>query len=248
MENDDEEEEISDGERDLGNSPEIGEMVEISLNSVVGLTTPQTMKLRGKVYGQEVVVLVDCGPTHNFISTKLVEKLILAVVTTKGNGVVMGTGISVQGKGVCKGVVFSLPELEVVEDFLPLDVGSSDVILRMQWLGTLGGMHVNWQNLTMKFKLGESWVTLQGELGLSRSLVSLKSMMKVLKKERKGMLVELCEAQVEANRGVGEEQVPAVINDVLHRFEQVLLFPIAYLLLEVMTMLLSLKRECHPLV
>ena len=38
---------------------------------------------------------------------------------------------------------------------------------------------MNWQTLTMKFKLGESWVILQGETGLSRSLVSLRSMVKV---------------------------------------------------------------------
>ena len=74
----------------------------------------------------------------------------------------MGTGLSVPGRGVCKRVVLSLPEMEVVEDFLPLELGSSNVILGMQWLETLGGMHVNWQTLTMKFKLGGEWVTLQG--------------------------------------------------------------------------------------
>ena len=106
---DDEEEDEVAMEGSVVKLPEIGEMVEISLNSVVGLTTPKTMKMRERVYGQEVVVLVDCGATHNFISTKLVEKLGLEVVMTEGYGVVMGTGISVQGKGVCKkgGVVFT---------------------------------------------------------------------------------------------------------------------------------------------
>ena len=33
------------------------------------------MKLRGKIEGQEVVVLIDCGASHNFISTDLVSKL-----------------------------------------------------------------------------------------------------------------------------------------------------------------------------
>ena len=123
--------------------PEIGEMVEISLNSVVGLTTLRTMKIKGCACGHEVIVLVDCRATHNFISTKLVEKLGLGIENTKGYGVVTGTRLSVPGRGVCKGVVLSLPELEVVEEFLPLELGSSDVILGMQWLGTLGGMHVN---------------------------------------------------------------------------------------------------------
>lgn len=38
-----------------------GEMVELSLNSVVGLTPPQTMKIKGTIEGQEVIVLIDSG-------------------------------------------------------------------------------------------------------------------------------------------------------------------------------------------
>ena len=62
---------------DLKEEPslEIVETVELSLNSVVGLTTPGTMKLRGLIKGTEVTILIDCGATHNFIGTKLVDEL-----------------------------------------------------------------------------------------------------------------------------------------------------------------------------
>lgn len=46
---------------------EASEMVELSLNSVVGLITPKTMKMRGRVGPQEVVVLVDCGVTQLYL-------------------------------------------------------------------------------------------------------------------------------------------------------------------------------------
>ena len=39
-------------------------VVELSINSVVGLTNPVTMKVRGNIFGEEVVVLIDCGVTH----------------------------------------------------------------------------------------------------------------------------------------------------------------------------------------
>lgn len=33
-------------------------------------------------------------------------------------------------------MVMSLPQIDVVEDFLPLKLGCTDVILGMNWLGT----------------------------------------------------------------------------------------------------------------
>lgn len=62
-------------ETDAGNTPEVEEVVELALNTVVGFSTPRTMKLKGKINEKEVVVLVDCGATHNFISQKLVDSL-----------------------------------------------------------------------------------------------------------------------------------------------------------------------------
>lgn len=64
-------------------------------------------------------------------------------MATTGYRVIMGTSLVVQGVEVCKRVVLSLQNLEVVEDFFPLKLGSSDVILGMKWLATLGGTQVN---------------------------------------------------------------------------------------------------------
>ena len=33
------------------------------------------MKLGGEIHGKEVVVLIDCGATHNFISKPMLESL-----------------------------------------------------------------------------------------------------------------------------------------------------------------------------
>lgn len=35
--------------------------IELSINSVVGLTNPRTMKVKEKIGEEEIVILVDCG-------------------------------------------------------------------------------------------------------------------------------------------------------------------------------------------
>lgn len=65
--------------------------VELSLNSVVRLVTPGTMKLKGKVGKQSVKILIDCGAIHNFIAIGLVHKLGLPVIATTNYGVILGS-------------------------------------------------------------------------------------------------------------------------------------------------------------
>lgn len=45
--------------------------------------------------GQEVVVLIDCGSSHNFISTYLVIRLGIPPTGTHNFGVLMGKGLLV---------------------------------------------------------------------------------------------------------------------------------------------------------
>lgn len=66
-------------------SPTTPVLSEVSLNSVLGLTSPKTFKMKGSVLGHDVVVMVDPGATHNFISLSTVEKIGIPVVSTNGN-------------------------------------------------------------------------------------------------------------------------------------------------------------------
>ena len=46
----------------------------LSLSSLVGLSTPHSLKLRGQIGDRDAVVLVDSGASHNFLATTLVEE------------------------------------------------------------------------------------------------------------------------------------------------------------------------------
>ncbi|KZV26643.1 hypothetical protein F511_34898 [Dorcoceras hygrometricum] len=59
------------------------------------------MKLLGKIKGREIVVMMDSGASHNFISKKLVGVLQLEVDETVKFGVFLGDGGRVACQGMC---------------------------------------------------------------------------------------------------------------------------------------------------
>lgn len=58
--------------------------------------------------GHKVVVMVDPGATHNFVSLETVQKLGIPVLPLEEFGVSLGTREDVQGRGECKSVVLHL--------------------------------------------------------------------------------------------------------------------------------------------
>ncbi|KAJ9559068.1 hypothetical protein OSB04_013682 [Centaurea solstitialis] len=202
---------------------EVGEKVEVDLNSVMGLTNPKTMKLEGRIQDQKVVVLIDCGATHNFISMELVEKLSLRMEKTKEYIISMGMKYKEAGSGVCQGVLLYMQGLEVNENFLPIQLGNSDVILGIQWLATLGPTYADWKQLVMKFRVNNQSVTLRGDPTLGKSMVSLKAMSKDIQQEGYGILVELnlclAEQEVQAKEEGGK------LEPLLREFEQIFNMP-----------------------
>ena len=200
---------------------------EISFNSVMGFTSPRTLKMLGLILGKEVVVMIDPGATHNFVSREVVETLGVPLSPTKSFGVSLGTGESVRGTGLCKGVSLQLPGMTIMEDFLPLPLGNSDVILGIQWLEKLGTIMTNWKTQTLKFQLGSEHITLKGDPSLGRTKISLKAMIRALQKEGGGYLVEFNQlsSDQQKNDELDMGQIPSVLRMVLQEFKHVFNMP-----------------------
>lgn len=96
MEEEDEDTECEGSDTPMSPTEELS--TEVSLNSVVGLSNPKTMKVRGLIGNMEVVVLVDPGATHNFLSTRVVQKGGLTVTAAGSFGVALGNGETIGGK------------------------------------------------------------------------------------------------------------------------------------------------------
>lgn len=177
----------------------------------------------------EVVVLIDPGATHNFVALEKVTALGLPITESGSFGVSLGNGETVKGNGVCKGVMLQLEGCVIIqEDFLPLSLGSSDVILGIQWLEQLGDVITNWKSQVMRFQMGKNTVTLVGDPTLVRSQISLKAMIRTLRKEKQGYWVEINRMEkVIADRVEKPNvEVPSFLADVTEEYKSVFVVPV----------------------
>ncbi|KAJ9542106.1 hypothetical protein OSB04_028612 [Centaurea solstitialis] len=197
---------------------------EVSLNSVLGVTNPKTMKLLGYISGTELVVMIDPGATHNFISPSVVRNLGIYVTNTGGFGVSLGTGDSVRVEGVCQGVLLCTQGVEIVENFHPLTLGNSDVILGLDWLEKLGDVTTNWRTQVMRFVVNGEVVTLRGDPSLGRSRVTLKNMIRSIVNGGEGFLVQLNQVERQPTAGT-LPAAPLYLQSLMESYRQVFEMP-----------------------
>lgn len=124
-------------------------MADISLSSIMAISNPKTMKLKGLIEGVEVIIMIDPGAMNNFISHKTVQQLNLPYSTSVKFGVTVGNGERIQGEGECKALCVEVQGMIILEDFLILELGNSGVILGLQWLEKLGETTTDWKKQVM---------------------------------------------------------------------------------------------------
>lgn len=92
---------------DDGDHPHL-EAIEVSLKFVSGLIPLRTMKVHVNIQGVLVVVLIDSGATHSFLSNRVIEILGLTVIDTGSVRVVLDNGRKDKTQGTCKAVTLEL--------------------------------------------------------------------------------------------------------------------------------------------
>ena len=78
--------------------------MEITLYALTGTPTPSTMRVKRKVNGNGLVILIDIGSTHNFVDASLVSGLQLMVDISKVLEVKVANGSVVKTQGFCSNV------------------------------------------------------------------------------------------------------------------------------------------------
>ena len=127
------------------------EEVEITLYAITGTPTPGTMRVKGRVNGDRLVILIDTGSTHNFVDASWISSLQLRVDVTKVLEVKVANGEIVKTQGLCSEVPVIVQGVKFCINFHVLALGGCDAVLGSQWLSTLGEIQWNFKLLTMSF-------------------------------------------------------------------------------------------------
>ena len=123
----------------------------ISCNALVGITTPQTIKIERQIKKKKVIVLIDSGSTHNFIHCKVEKELNCFLYSVRECQVMIANGGTINCSRKCHNIKLSMGEYVLTSPMLSIPMGGVDVVLGVQWLQSLGTIAFTFQELFMKF-------------------------------------------------------------------------------------------------
>ena len=103
----------------------------------------KTMKIEGILEGLPILLLIDSGASHNYITKELVTSLGLTITDTREFAVTLGDGSKKISRGQCEGLQITVGQNQIFIDAFVLEIGGIDVILGMEWLETLGEVRTN---------------------------------------------------------------------------------------------------------
>jgi hypothetical protein len=102
------------------------------------------MKFSGIIQGKEVLILIDSGSSHSFVSTTLAVQLTGVLPMTRPVSVQVADGGRIHCSQQLLATQWSVQQCVFTTDFRVLDISTYDLIVGMDWLSAHSPMKVHW--------------------------------------------------------------------------------------------------------
>jgi hypothetical protein len=112
------------------NPPEVEPM--ISLNALIGFSSPQTLKLIGYIKNWKVIILVDNGNTHNFIHHCISQEFNCYICLVNNFQIMIANGGSMKCGGHYENVCLQIGKYHLESLMFSIDMGGCDVLLGVE--------------------------------------------------------------------------------------------------------------------
>lgn len=191
----------------------------ILLHALAGYDGPKTMRIVCTADRRQLVILIDSGLTHNFVSQKIAQVLQLAVTPVDEFWVKVANGEKLCSNERYENVPISIQGSQFLTTLYALPLHGLDVVLGVQWLETLGLVTCDWRRMTMCFRWENQWVTLSAQPTKPAQGVKIQTLEREL--HGGGEFFALIPKVFDENLGAR----PNDIQELLREFSQVLAEP-----------------------
>jgi hypothetical protein len=192
----------------------------ISLNSLTGFSTSQTLKLISYIKHQKFIILVDSGSTDNFIHHRIAQETHCYIHAINNFQIMIANGGSMKCGRRCENVRLQISDFHIKSHMFSIDMGGCDIVLGADWLRNLGPILINFHKLTMKFDQGGHQYKFQGITTGSPKVIISHRMEKLLKKGHSGVI-----AQLHAIQATKTPPVPQDLQAILSKHQMVFSTP-----------------------
>jgi hypothetical protein len=144
---------------------------QLSLNVVAGTDTGETMKLRALVGNQVMILLIDSGSTHTFVTRSFATRAGCTISPAPTVPVKIANGQLMESNSQVLGLQWWTQGHTFLTDMRILDLGAYDAVLGIDWLKGCGKMTVDWTLKSMEFVQQGKPVALQGMLNTQKQIL-----------------------------------------------------------------------------
>lgn len=135
---------------------------QLSLNAMTTVDTSNSIKLRTLVKNKVMLILVDSGSSHSFVSKHFAELAQLPTTPLPSRTVKMANGERLTTSEMVSNLQWYIQGETLSNDMLVLDMAPYDAILGYDWLKKHSPMYCDWNRKTLEFKFNDRSILLQG--------------------------------------------------------------------------------------
>lgn len=201
---------------------------QLSINALTNAETENCIKLRSLVRNKVMLILVDSGSSHSFISSQFINMTNIPTETIPTKQVKLANGTVLPTTARITNLQWFIQGHTLSSDMLVMDMAPYDAILGYDWLRLHSPMQCDWNNKSFTFNYQGTQITLQGIQPPSLEATPITAQQ--LYKSAKGndawafTIVESASPSTELEQGP-LQQIPQDINSLLQQYTDVFTDP-----------------------
>ncbi|XP_039066152.1 uncharacterized protein LOC120211739 [Hibiscus syriacus] len=189
---------------------------EISMNAITGSLGSSTLRIQGFIKGKPLSILIDSGSTHNFVTNRWAKEG-LKVEETNPLVITVANGDKLCSTTKSKKLSWEMQDFLFAHDFRVLPLGGSDMVLGVDWMKKYSPILMDFNNMTLSFKMGDQEIVLREGLHTTAMRIILDNKMQKLMIKNPEAVGEIYMLNAE----VGYNEIPPTIQAVITDYKDV---------------------------